>query len=102
MNHKLASSVALAAATLFLAACNKGGEPTKAPEGASPGDAAKPPADLASDAKVNCFGINECSGQSACDVAGSHECAGQNSCRGKGWISIPKSECDSKGGKIVG
>lgn len=101
MNLKLASSVALAAATLFLASCNKGGEPTKAP-GASPGDAAKPPADLASDAKVNCFGINECSGQSACDVAGSHECGGQNSCRGKGWISVPKSECDSKGGKIVG
>ena len=57
--------------------------------------------DDAEAAEVKCFGINECSGQSKCDVAGSHECGGQNSCKGKGWIVVPQSECDSKGGKVL-
>jgi hypothetical protein len=50
---------------------------------------------------VQCLGIHECKGKSACHVIGSHACAGQNSCKGKGWISVPAAECQAKGGKVL-
>lgn len=105
MNKTLATALALSAAALFVSGCDK----TQAPQPPESGDAPAAdaatdiPADktAAADEKVNCLGINECSGQSACDVAGAHECAGQNECKGKGWIVVPQSECDAKGGKVV-
>ncbi len=91
---KLATALAISAASLFIAGCNKkcGGSNT-------PDDAAEPAP--ASSAEVKCFGINECKGQSACDVEGAHVCGGQNECAGKGWILVPESECTEKGGEIV-
>jgi hypothetical protein len=103
------ATLAVAAAALFLAGCGKT-QPTTTPPagagaattpGADAGATATPGDDAAAAPEVKCFGINECSGQSACDVPGSHDCGGQNSCRGKGWILVPQGECDAKGGKVV-
>lgn len=90
MTKQLATSFAFAAASLFLAGCDKGGEnATQAPDaGADP------------TAKVKCMGVNECKGQGACNTA-THDCAGQNECKGKGWIVIPRSDCAEKGGSEV-
>ncbi|MEM6990811.1 MAG: hypothetical protein AAF721_09945 [Myxococcota bacterium] len=89
MSNKLATTLALSAAALFLGAC-KSDKPTTSP------DAAAPAADA--DKKVRCYGVNECAGQTACDVSGKWDCAGNNDCCGKGWIHIPSSECSAKGG----
>lgn len=54
---------------------------------------------------VKCAGINSCAGQGACagtlGDGGTHDCAGKNSCAGQGWIEVPQSECDAKGGTVV-
>ena len=60
----------------------------------------------AGDEMVKCFGINECKGESACNVNKpelgiEHSCAGENDCKGKGWIKVARSECDSKGGEVL-
>ncbi len=101
MKNTLATSFALSAAALFLAGCEKKSEApeTSPPEAAAASDVDAPAGE--STANIKCFGVNECAGQSACDVAGSHECGGQNDCAGKGWILIPKAECDEKGGTVV-
>ena len=110
MSKNLASTFALSAAALFLGACSKEPAPTTNPDAATApaasdaADAAGGDAVAASDdggGEVKCFGVNECSGESAGDVAGSHECGGQNDCKGKGWILISKSDCESKGGEIL-
>lgn len=109
MNKRLSTTFAVTAAALFLAGCGKEQPTTTPTDGAgtptaSGGDAgatAEAAGDDAEVAEVKCFGINECSSQSACDVAGSHDCGGQNSCKGKGWILVPQSECDEKGGKVL-
>jgi hypothetical protein len=98
MSKTLPTTFALAAAALFLGGCQK-----QAHSGTTTPD------DAAGSAKIKCFGVNECSGQGACDVpdgrvaAGSkgHACAGENACRGKGWILLSKTECDAKGGEPV-
>ncbi|MBL4689550.1 MAG: hypothetical protein JKY37_33490 [Nannocystaceae bacterium] len=89
MSNKLATTFALSAAALFLAGC-KTDKPTTVPE------ATAPTADA--DKKVRCYGANECSGQTACDVSGKWDCAGNNDCCGKGWIFVSKSQCDEVGG----
>lgn len=110
MTGKLSTTFAAAAAALFLAGCGKEKPATTPPAGeagspAAPGDESTPAAEAAADeaeaAEVKCFGINECSGQSTCDVAGSHDCGGQNSCKGKGWILASQTDCDAKGGKVL-
>ncbi|MCA9653869.1 MAG: hypothetical protein H6712_09175 [Myxococcales bacterium] len=107
MSRSLATSLALTAAALFLGACGKEQPTTTNPGagGASAGDTAGDAAgDGASDVaavEVKCLGINECSGQSLCDVAGSHDCGGQNSCKGKGWILVSEPDCQRKGGQII-
>ncbi|MEM7156380.1 MAG: hypothetical protein AAF799_26240 [Myxococcota bacterium] len=109
MSKNLASTFALSAAALFLSACSKDPAPTTNPDAAAPpaatdadaaaGDAVADAEDGA--AEVKCFGVNECKGESACDVAGSHECGGQNDCKGKGWILISQADCEGKGGEIL-
>ena len=92
-----ASSVA----ALFLAACQqKSTAPT--PMQNVPGDnvSNNKAGDIPSDT-VQCLGIHECKGKSACHVAGGHACAGQNECKGKGWISVPRAECTARGGKVL-
>ena len=100
---------AVTAAALFLTGCGKEQPTTTPTDGAgtptaSGGDAgatAEAAGGGGAGAGGEWFGIKECSGQGGCDVAGSHDCGGQNSCRGKGWILVPQSECDEKGGKVL-
>lgn len=109
MNKRHTTLFAVTAGALFLAGCGKG-QPTTTPptDGAGAPTATSGDAGATADAEddaeaadVKCFGINTCSGESACDVAGSHACGGQNSCKGKGWILVSQSECDAKGGKVL-
>lgn len=87
----LGSSLAISAAALFLAACNKGG----AEEGAKSAEAA------GAAEVVKCLGVNECKGQGACGVPGGHSCAGQNECKGKGWIQASEVDCTAQGGRVL-
>lgn len=94
--------LAMTVAAFFASACEK------APSGTSSENMpAKNPAPLEQPgsaepgATVQCLGIHECKGKSACHVGGGHTCAGQNACKGKGWISVPRAECDAKGGKVL-
>jgi uncharacterized membrane protein len=48
-------------------------------------------------AKVHCYGVNSCKGQSACKTASS-ACKGQNACKGQGFLDKTKDECDQLGG----
>lgn len=61
------------------------------------GGATMAPTSAQAEDKVHCFGINACKGQGACKTA-SNACKGQNACKGKGFVSLTKAECDSKGG----
>jgi len=106
MNTNFATAFALSAAALFVG-CGKEQPASTSPGGA---DAAPAPASdgaaldegaVGTGPEVKCLGINECAGESACDVAGSHDCGGQNSCKGKGWILVPQEQCDSKGGTVI-
>ena len=49
------------------------------------------------EAKVHCYGVNECKGKGACGTA-DHACAGMNACKGKGWIDLSAADCKAKGG----
>jgi PBP1b-binding outer membrane lipoprotein LpoB len=96
------SAFALSAAALFLGGCKKT-EPTTEPT-AEPAVAA-PTANA--DEDVKCFGINSCTGESACavnkpDLGIEHACAGENACEGKGWIKVTRSECETKSGEVLG
>lgn len=98
-NKQLMSAFALSAAALFLGACDKSSGGTTDPGDAAGGDAN-------ADEVVKCFGINECKGESACNVNKpelgiEHSCAGENDCKGKGWIKVPRSECDAKSGEVL-
>lgn len=93
------SAFALSAAALFLGGCKKA-EPT-----VEPGNTDAP--GVTADEHVKCFGINECSGQSVCavnkpDLGIEHSCSGENECAGKGWIDVSRSDCDGKGGEVLG
>lgn len=84
MNAKKLSgaAVAAAAAALFLSGCASMGQPSSD----------------AQTAKVHCFGVNACKGQSDCKSAG-HSCKGLNSCKGQGFKITSQAECDAAGGK---
>lgn len=87
------SAFALSAAALFLGACKD--KPTTPPG-----------PEVNSAEQVKCFGINDCSGQSVCavnkpELGIEHVCSGENDCRGKGWIKVTRSECESKGGEVL-
>ena len=92
MSQRIATTLALSAAALFIAGCGKDKPPTEAPSDAAAPAAADP------DKKVRCYGANECSGKTACDVKGKWDCAGNNDCCGKGWIHVKQSDCDAVGG----
>ena len=50
---------------------------------------------------VKCSGVNACKGMSDCATASS-ACKGHNSCKGEGWLQMSRSECDAKGGTVMG
>jgi hypothetical protein len=47
--------------------------------------------------EIACWGINSCKGTTACTTA-FNACNGQNECKGRGYLNMPKKECDAKGG----
>ncbi len=57
-------------------------------------------ADSGKDAKVHCYGVNQCKGKNDCMTA-DNSCKGQSSCKGMGFLNMSsKEECVEKGGKI--
>lgn len=103
MQNTSGACLALSVAALFAAACEKKASNAAAGEtaAASEAPAGMPAPPAPGSGKVQCLGIHECKGKSACHVIGSHACAGQNECKGKGWISVPTAECEAQGGKII-
>ena len=103
MHNTTGARLALSVATLFAAACEESdtssGTPAPAPGATT--EKSMPAKPDPKSGNVQCLGINECKGKSACHVIGSHACAGQNACKGKGWISVPAPDCASKGGKVL-
>lgn len=122
MNFKNGALIAIAAGSLFAAACKKADEKTMdkpmdkagemkpadnmakpADDMAKPeGDMAKPEGDMAGEktAKVHCMGINECKGKGACKTE-ANACAGHNGCGKKGFVEVTEEECKTKGGTIM-
>jgi len=81
------ATLAAAAATLLLSACNSTGKTDTA--------------SVKNEAEIKCGGINSCKGITACATA-NNACKGQNSCKGQGWLHMTKSDCEAKGGKVLG
>lgn len=57
------------------------------------------PADQPTEAKVACFGINACKGQSDCATP-RNACKGMNSCKGQGFKYVTLKECQAQGGQV--
>jgi hypothetical protein len=53
----------------------------------------------ATEAKLQCDGVNACKGTSACGTA-NNSCAGQNACKGQGWLLLTQADCDAAKAKI--
>ena len=96
MNNTVGTCLALSVAALF-ASCDENESSSKC----AGGETATTTMPALEQGKVQCLGIHECKGKSACHVIGAHACAGQNECKGKGWIQVPAAECEAKGGKIL-
>lgn len=47
--------------------------------------------------EIACWGINSCKGTTACTTT-FNACNGQNECKGRGYLNVPKKECDAEGG----
>ncbi|MCX8048191.1 MAG: hypothetical protein N3A55_00835 [Methylohalobius sp.] len=58
-----------------------------------------PGIDQPTEAKVACFGINACKGQSDCATP-RNACKGMNSCKGQGFKYVTLKECEAQGGKV--
>jgi hypothetical protein len=100
-NLKHGTMIAIAAGSLFAAACggksNNAGSTTPTgttEQAASGGEGEKT-------AKVHCTGVNECKGKGACAMPNGNTCAGKNECKGKGVIDMTADECTAKGGTAV-
>lgn len=99
MTKNLASTFALSAAALFLGGCGKDQAPATTPDDATkPAPTAQADPEPDPNAKQRCYAVNECAGQTACDVAGKWDCAGNNDCCGKGWLHLTHAECEALGG----
>jgi hypothetical protein len=101
MQNTNGARLAMTVAALFVAACERDAQKAPSAQGASETPKGMPTPPAAGSGNVQCLGIHECKGKSACHVIGSHGCAGQNTCKGKGWISVPTAECQAKGGKVL-
>jgi hypothetical protein len=87
LNFKNGALIAIAAGSLFAAACKKSEEKKLDTAGEKT-------------AKVHCMGVNSCKGQSACQTA-NNACAGQNGCSGKGFLEMAEADCKAKGGTVM-
>ncbi len=84
MESKSGATLAIAAATLFLAGAVVSTGTTQAQAAAG-----------------KCIAANACKGQSACKSS-SNSCKGTNACKGQGFSMSSKAACEGKGGKFVG
>ncbi len=83
LNSKSGTTIAAAAATLFLA-------------GAAVSTVSSP----AQAAMGKCMAANACKGQSACKGL-SNSCKGLNACKGLGFSMASEGKCASMGGKFI-
>ena len=83
LNSKSGATLAVAAATLFLAS--------------SVVSTVSTPANAATG---KCMAGNACKGQSACK-GGNHSCKGLNACKGQGFSEMTKEKCASAKGKFT-
>jgi len=82
--------IALAAGSLFAAACSK-----------SMDSPSTTPTMSEKTATVHCMGINSCKGHGSCKSA-KNACKGQNSCKGEGMTDTASAEdCTGKGGTVM-
>src|SRR5262249_41245304 len=89
LNLRQGVLVAMAAGSLFAAACKSRDSTEKA---------AAPAGDKT--AKIHCQGVNDCKGKGGCQSA-KNACAGQNGCKGQGFIETTADDCKTKGGTIL-
>jgi hypothetical protein len=82
------SITAIAAASLFAAAC---GSKTPAPAA---------PATMEKTAAIACMGINACKAQGSCKSE-KNACKGQNECKGQGIMEASAEDCATKGGTVA-
>lgn len=118
------SLIAIAAGSLFAAACKKEEKPAPpaaelkpaepalsgsadpkpavAPVETKPTPVEKPAAAATVEKtdKVHCAGINSCAGKGACKSE-NNGCAGKNGCGGQGWVEVTDDDCKAKNGKVV-
>ena len=83
LNSKSGATLAVAAATLFLAGA-------VATSTSSPANAAQ----------GKCMAGNACKGQSACK-GGANSCKGQNACKGTGFSMASEKACGAMGAKFI-
>ena len=81
LSSKSGATLAVAAATLFLA-----------------GSVVSTTSTPANAAMGKCMAGNACKGQSACK-GGASSCKGQNACKGQGFSAMTKEKCDAAKGK---
>lgn len=93
--------IALAAASLFTAACSKKDESSSNKPTTTETKPATPAMGDEKTAKIHCEGINECKGHGSCKSA-QNDCAGKNGCKGKSFAyTATEDECKTKGGTVV-
>ena len=81
MNSKSGTTLAIAAATLFIAGAAVHTTDAQAADG-------------------KCMAVNACKGQSACKTSSS-ACKGLNACKGQGFSMASNAKsCEAKGGKF--
>ena len=51
-------------------------------------------------AKIHCYGVNSCKGQSDCK-SGTHDCKGQNDCKDQGFKEMTAKACKTAGGSLT-
>lgn len=107
MNFKTGALIAIAAGSLFAAACKKDESKTtpgttemKSGDSKAGDPSAAAPAGDEKMAKVHCAGVNECKGTGGCKTE-ANACAGQNGCKGKGWVEMAEADCKAKGGTVA-
>jgi hypothetical protein len=83
MSSKSGATLAVAAATLFLA-----------------GSVVSTTSTSANAATGKCMAGNACKGQSACK-GGANSCKGLNACKGTGFSLSSEKQCSAMGGKFV-
>ena len=83
LSSKSGATLAVAAATLFLA-----------------GSVVSTTSTPANAAMGKCMAGNACKGQSACK-GGANSCKGLNACKGTGFSMMSQQQCAAKGGAFV-